>query len=439
MAIPSSLNPFYEFDPEDNTGILAIVAITSQIISALTLIGRLACSKRLFPIQAYDAALLLAFGALTAQTCLTVYAAQQGLGKHAAALTEVVLDRIRKAQYAVWLLSITVVASTKICLCLFVHTINTFAGVRVANLALQGLVGLFFVSGLFATAFRCPIPTPWLAETSATCPAAGHVYLFILVANIITDVLVCIIATVMIAKVQTNLRTKAIVISLFVFRLACPVTTAPALSYPKSHICNGNISDFTWESMSPSLWWIVSCNLSVVTACVPTLKKFFDSLLGNTYCLKIDGPYKLERVQGNTGFHIAELDEARYGTACCDHDGRHLGLSGRFSRPVTISRASVVGQVADGKECEREADHGSKISPAGFFGVVFKHGKTSLTALSAIRTDANGRGAAMKALQGKSDSVKGLTDGIIMVRDEVDIRWNGVGSDDDDLCSISRQ
>lgn len=100
MALLSSLNPFYEFDPEDNTGILAIVAITSQIISALTLIGRLACSKRLFPIQAYDAALLLALGAVTVQTCLTVYAAQQGLGKHAAALTEVVLDRIRKVGFA---------------------------------------------------------------------------------------------------------------------------------------------------------------------------------------------------------------------------------------------------------------------------------------------------------------------------------------------------
>lgn len=50
--------------------------------------------------------------------------------------------------------------------------------------------------------------------------------------------------------------------------------------------------DVTWLAVDPVVWYQVSLNLSVLTACVPSLKSFIDSLTGYTSGLRIMVPYE---------------------------------------------------------------------------------------------------------------------------------------------------
>lgn len=50
--------------------------------------------------------------------------------------------------------------------------------------------------------------------------------------------------------------------------------------------------DITWLAVDPIVWYQVSLNLSVLTACVPSLKSFIDSLTGYTSGLRIMLPYE---------------------------------------------------------------------------------------------------------------------------------------------------
>lgn len=122
-------------------------------------------------------------------------------------------------QYVVTLLGILIGACTKMSMCLFIKSINTYTNVFRANWVLMGTVGVFFLSTFLANCFRCSLPSPWLADSPASCPAAGSIYILTLVSSMITDTLIWVLAVVMICKVQTIIKTKVFVISLFSFRL----------------------------------------------------------------------------------------------------------------------------------------------------------------------------------------------------------------------------
>ncbi|KAH7026621.1 uncharacterized protein B0I36DRAFT_386851 [Microdochium trichocladiopsis] len=442
MGPRSTTSPFFGLNESDHSGVLATVVVVSQVITLLTLSFRLLWSRHLQTLRNYDHALWAAFVLLLVQSGLTIFVAKLGLGKHTSTIEHGVLDQIRKVQYAIWLVSILVVLATKTCICLFIQTINTFAGVKTANTVLQGLIGVFFLSTFLATAFRCPLPDPWFASSKATCSAAAPIYLYTMATSIITDVLATTLAVTMIVRVQTGVQTKAVVIALFGSRIICPFTTIPTLSYGSSHIYNGDETDFTWDALSPLLWLTVTCHLSVITACVPTLKKLFDSLLGNTLSITIDAPYQLERIDGRTGFNITERDEITgSGRAGGSSSARgRYGLKYSKNSRSQSSRGSGFGwKGVPGVPTKSSIDRPS------FFGGSLRLGVTSTTVTSphqATESHAGGGfesvsrlgdrrgGNSDSAVKEQSESVKGLTEGVIMVRQEVDVQHDH-GADHD--------
>jgi len=120
-----------------------------------------------------------------------------------------------------------------------------------------------------------------------------------LIASIITDIFIVILAALMVAKVRTKLRAKILVTSLFALRLVCPATTIPAM-FDASHLHNSGDVDFTWSALYPLIWLIVSWNFAVITACVPSLKGLFEAWLGNTFAMQFETSYELEESAVNS-------------------------------------------------------------------------------------------------------------------------------------------
>lgn len=108
---------------------------------------------------------------------------------------------------------------TKLSMCLFIASINTYNDIFTANRILMGTVGVLSLATFLANSFRCSLPSPWLAQSASACPAAAPIYHFTLVSSMVTDALICALAIPMICKVQTAVKTKVFVIFLFSFRL----------------------------------------------------------------------------------------------------------------------------------------------------------------------------------------------------------------------------
>lgn len=148
----------------------------------------------------------------------------------------------------------------------------------------------------------------------------------------------------------------------------CPVTTIPALLY-QDYLYQS--SDFTWLAIEPTIWLQVSYNLSVITACIPSMKNIFDNLSGN-FSASIDVPYHLSTITGKSGCRATARDGSSQWTM---------------------------------------GSHGLKLSPA----------HPSLT--SCYTSDGSKSGTRTKDHDGQGESVRNLTDGIVMITEEVDIQF----------------
>lgn len=116
------------------------------------------------------------------------------------------------------LLGISINFCTKLSMCLFIRKINVYSPIFTANSILLGLVTAVFVSSIFSTAFPCQSPQ-WTTGAELDCPSVDAIYRYTLIASIITDILIVVLAALMVARVRTELRAKILVTSLFALRL----------------------------------------------------------------------------------------------------------------------------------------------------------------------------------------------------------------------------
>lgn len=162
----------------------------------------------------------------------------------------------------------------------------------------------------------------------------------------------------------------------------CPVTTIPALLH-QDHLFQS--SDFTWLAVVPTVWLQTSYNLSVITACIPSMKNIFDMFSGD-FSAAVDVPCNLARLTTKGGSRAT----AR---------GLGKGSGG--------SRSTIMG------------DHGLKLTPA----------HPSRT--SCYTSDGFLSGTGARDDDGQSESVRNLTGGVVLVTEEVDIQFENRPSSTD--------
>lgn len=161
--------------------------------------------------------------------------------------------------------------------------------------------------------------------------------------------------------------------------------TIPSLS--NANYLFHDYSDPTWSTVSSTIWFQVSLGLSVLTVCVPSLKGVIDSLLGSTAVAAIQAPYELKDSGDRTGLQPTMLGNSN------------------SSKPASrdVSRLGML------------SSKGKSPESSGWYP---EHN---------VRTKHGGDGS----LSG-SESVRKLTEGVIVVRDEFEISY------DDRRASTSR-
>jgi hypothetical protein len=114
-------------------------------------------------------------------------------------------------------------------------------------------------------------------------------------------------------------------------------------------------------AVSSTIWFQVSLGLSVVTACIPSLKGVIDSLLGATAVTTIQGPYVLRSSGNKSGLTATRVtDDSKQasgnsGLKAAKRKSPSLGLSPRdaVERTAAASRSRSRNYTCDDSESVR--------------------------------------------------------------------------------------
>ena len=98
------------------------------------------------------------------------------------------------------------------------------------------------------------------------------------VINIVTDVVIMILPALIMGTVQTSFVKRSLVIGLFALRILVIAATIAQLVVLQPYLRS---SDKTWTNVAPSIWNQVMMNISIIFACLPSLKRLLDELQPN--------------------------------------------------------------------------------------------------------------------------------------------------------------
>ena len=260
----------------DNLGPYAVV--TTWICSCMSILFVLArifvrttLSKRF---GSDDALILLALLMALGQSVALNLAVDSGLGQHQSSLTSSQTLAYSKSIYSSEILSMAIFCLCKLTLIAMLRLITPSGRHHLWFKILGSFIIGWTVSAIFALAFQCQLPRPWVTFGTA-CIGRGALLYFNGIINIMTDAVIMIWPAMIMWRVKIGVKQRMVIMGLFCSRIT--VCVAAAIQLSTLHWYTPG-SDQTWNNLYPSLWNQVTTHLSVICACVPSMKPFFDRL-----------------------------------------------------------------------------------------------------------------------------------------------------------------
>jgi hypothetical protein len=137
-----------------------------------------------------------------------------------------------------------------------------------------GLISAWAIGEFFAFAFQDPLPNTWdyTQNDSVSVPA---LYYTMAAGDIITDLIVIVLPAYVIWQVLIPVRKRLAVVAVFASRVAVVICSAIRVGTLPNYVDG---SDRSWDAVGPQTWIQVIQCLSIITACIPCLKPFLESL-----------------------------------------------------------------------------------------------------------------------------------------------------------------
>ncbi|KAI1076551.1 hypothetical protein F5B20DRAFT_320397 [Whalleya microplaca] len=197
-----------------------------------------------------------------------------GLGRHLNALGEKQIQSYYRTSFTSDVLSVFVFVLSKLSLIALSGNITPSNTMRIVFRWFTAFTILWGISYVLSISFQCGARVPMRAFDRLCVNERALVFAHGII-NMLTDFLLMILPVFIVWKVQIRKQKRLVVLGLFWARIAVCVTTAIRLSTMEPYFSNG---DPTWNYLFPSLWNQITIHLRVITACIPSIKPFFDSL-----------------------------------------------------------------------------------------------------------------------------------------------------------------
>ncbi|KAA8651162.1 uncharacterized protein ATNIH1004_000040 [Aspergillus tanneri] len=308
------------FSPDSWTpavNVLTWYLLVTAILSMLTRVGTKYWIFRKLTTDDYLS--LVSLVTCAGQSIAVSMATANGYGEHYSKVSDSSMENVMKvglpfginrtdfyftyeAQYAANILYITSMCFSKLALIRFVRDLTPASPDRNFAVGLQIGTVLWAVIGIVTAAFQCKPPRTW-DYMHGQCFQLGVWWDYLGVTNILTEAGIIAQAILVIARVQTHMKKKVTLASVFALRIlfVAPVKplriAAPPTNYSSvivAILCQIIYARQTLDSADPTsdTWPVtistqVSQCFSIVTACSPQFKPFLDSLRSTG--MRIDG------------------------------------------------------------------------------------------------------------------------------------------------------
>ncbi|KAM0799249.1 hypothetical protein BDR22DRAFT_890461 [Usnea florida] len=261
---------------KDNaTPLIEIFTWFCLTVTILTVIARLITrhyTLRQFNFDDYFIFISLLF--TSAQSGAILIAASNGLGQRLDSLSSSQVSSLLKSQYASTFLFIASVYFAKLSLISYLRGLSLSKIDRRSSLVTGWVVTLWATIAIFTTAFQCHLPRSWDFINNACFNRTSWAY-FVAILNGLTDMILVILPSMIVLRLQLATRKKAVLLFFFMARLIVIAAIIPQVTY----------LDRTSNTPDPihSTWPVTICTqivqcLSTVTTCVVYLKPFLDSV-----------------------------------------------------------------------------------------------------------------------------------------------------------------
>ncbi|KAI1335036.1 hypothetical protein F5Y15DRAFT_259938 [Xylariaceae sp. FL0016] len=182
---------------------------------------------------------------------------------------------ILKAQYASAMFFLLASALIKWSMSSLIHQLSPSTFHQALNWVLRILVGLWMMSSILMAAFQCALPAPWDYVDSKRCIDRQAAWSYVGVVDTISEVFIVAIFLLIIGKLQMSAPRKSVILLALSSRLLVVAAIVAQLLAFRDIIGSSDVTMDLWLPVALSQATLCA---SVVTACVPHLKPFMESL-----------------------------------------------------------------------------------------------------------------------------------------------------------------
>ncbi|KAI0019843.1 hypothetical protein F4780DRAFT_409168 [Xylariomycetidae sp. FL0641] len=270
-----SYPPYGVITDDDHGSFVIIAAWISACISVLFVAVRvLLRSWKSHKLGLDNTVILLALLCAIAASISVSEAVAHGLGRHIDTLSEADIRSYYRAHLASDILSVLVFVFAKLSLAVLLSHLTPSSTIQHMLLGFTVFTILWCLSAVFSFSFQCGAKLP-TREPDSLCDDEGALYFAHGIINILTDIFLIALPILVLWKVQMCAEQRFTVLGLFWTRLTVCITVGIGLGSIRPH---GPSGDPTWNNVFPSLWGQIAVHLSIITACIPSIKPFLNSL-----------------------------------------------------------------------------------------------------------------------------------------------------------------
>ncbi|KAF7920718.1 hypothetical protein EAE99_008012 [Botrytis elliptica] len=246
------------------------IPITASALGVCVHLGtKLAVSEKF---EWQDHLILISMAFSIGQTVAVAIECANGFGKFLETLTDGQVETILKAEYSASILYIASLFFAKMSIVMFIHDFTPIAAERIATKVLGIVISLWAITSILAVAFQCRSSKVW-DSMSGECFNQTAFWNYSAIVNIVTDASIILLITFIALHIQTTWSRKLTLICIFGTRICVIAAVSCQLFF-----LNQRIKDPTFDPWRTTICnQIVQC-LSIITACVPYLKIFLNSL-----------------------------------------------------------------------------------------------------------------------------------------------------------------
>ncbi|CAI7606956.1 unnamed protein product [Penicillium bialowiezense] len=279
MYVPPGQSPPFEVVDDLHHGAWVIItAAMGLVVSLVCFLIRLYVRLMLIPPFARDDWVLLGATAVAVvQASLVFYACSLGFGTSISLLENGRLHQIQALIATSDTIALVIIYLSKCCVVAIYLRLTPQKRHNRASWATLALCTIWVIPAVFTVLVNCELNTPWRAD-SGQCPDLYKRWQFIVAVDVITEVLLFILAVVLLKGLFMPVRRKLAIGFAFIFRFPLIILSIIHISALRTALQS---KDTTLASVAPTVWMQVELHYALVACSVFCIRPFMAAVSTN--------------------------------------------------------------------------------------------------------------------------------------------------------------